>query len=102
MRIIQPVSKLESLEYLSEMFGITYKRENLYEIIASFPALKNTVEKKTVMFAKQNLHFDFSIVFYDVTTLYFESFKEDKEEFRKPGFSKDNKANQPQIVIGLL
>jgi len=102
MRIIQPVSKLESLEYLSEMFGITYKRGNLYEIITSFSALKNIVERKAVMFAKQNLHFDFSIVFYDVTTLYFESFKEDREEFTKPGFSKDNKANQPQIVIGLI
>ena len=102
MRIIKPVSKLESLEYLSEMFGITYKRGNLYEIISSFSALKNIVEKKAVMFAKQNLQFDFSIVFYDVTTLYFETFKEDRDEFRKPGFSKDNKANQPQIVIGLI
>ena len=102
MRIIKPVSKLESLEYLSEMFGITYKRGNLYEIISSFSALKNIVEKKAVMFAKQNLKFDFSIVFYDVTTLYFESFRQDRDEFRKPGFSKDNKANQPQIVIGLI
>lgn len=101
-RIIQPTSKLESLSYLSEMFGITYKRGRLYETITSFPAFKNIIEKKAVMFAKQNFNFDFSIVFYDVTTLYFESFKEDKEEFRKPGFSKDNKANQPQIVIGLI
>ena len=102
MRIIQPVSKLESLEYLSEMFGIVYKRGKLYQAIASFSALKNTVEKKTVVFAKQNLSFDFSIVFYDVTTLYFESFKEDDGNIRKPGFSKDNKPNQPQIVIGLI
>lgn len=103
MRIIQPVSKLESLEYLSEMFGIVYKRGKLYQAIASFSGLKNTIEKKTVMFAKQNLNFDFSIVFYDVTTLYFESFKEDDDEsIRKPGFSKDNKPNQPQIVIGLI
>lgn len=102
MRIIQPLSKLETLEYLSEMFGIIYKRGKLYQEIASFSILKNAVEEKTVMFAKQHLSFDFSIVFYDVTTLYFESFKEDTENFRKPGFSKDNKANQPQIVIGLI
>lgn len=102
IRIIQPVSKLESLEYLSEMFGINYNRGKLYQQIASFPAFKNTIEEKAVEFAKQNLGFDFSIVFYDVTTLYFESFKEDEENFKKPGFSKDNKANQPQIVIGLI
>lgn len=102
MRIIQPLSKLESLEYLSEMFGITYKRGKLYQVIASFSTLKNDVEKKAVTFAKRHLSFDFSIVFYDVTTLYFESFKEDAENFKKPGFSKDNKNNQPQIVIGLI
>jgi transposase len=37
---------------------------------------------------------------YDVTTLYFETFKSD--ELRIPGFSKDNKPQQPQVVIGLL
>jgi len=104
MRIIQPVSKLESLELLSEMFGINYNRGKLYKTIASFPTLKNLVEKEAVCFAKQNLRFDFSIVFYDVTTLYFETFQEDegKESIRKLGFSKDNKPNQPQIVIVLI
>lgn len=102
MRIILPVSKLESLEYLSEMFGIQYGKSSLYQALFSFPALKTTIEEKVVDFAKQNFSFDFSIVFYDVTTLYFESFKEDEDNFRKPGFSKDNKPNQPQIVIGLI
>ncbi len=112
MRIIQPVSKLESLEYLSEMFGITYKRGHLYETIAAFATLKNIAEKKMLAYTQQNLSFNFSIVFYDVTTLYFESFTNDEDAtdeegvitkgLRKNGFSKDNKANQPQIVIGLI
>ena len=102
IRIVQPASKLESLKLLSEFFGKTYKRTHLYRSIPEFVALKNTIEEKFVTFAKKHLGFDFSIVFYDVTTLYFESFKEDKEGFRKPGFSKDNKSNQPQIVIGLI
>mgnify|MGYP001597969241 FL=1 len=102
IRIVQPASKLESLELLSEFFGKTYKRTYLYRSIPTLVALKDIVEEKFVTFAKKHLDFDFSIVFYDVTTLYFESFKEDKEEFRKPGFSKDNKTNQPQIVIGLI
>ncbi len=102
MRIIQPVSKLESLEYLSEMFGIIYKEGSLYQEIAKFPKLKNIVQESVIAIAKNQFSFDFSIVFYDVTTLYFESFKDDPEGFKKPGFSKDNKANQPQIVIGLI
>ena len=39
-------------------------------------------------------------MFYDVTTLYFETFTED--ELRKNGFSKDNKLQQPQIVVALM
>jgi transposase len=50
--------------------------------------------------AQREFGFDFSFVLYDVTTLYFESFKND--EFKRTGFSKDNKHNQPQIVIGLV
>src|SRR6266568_1574790 len=68
IRIMQPASKLESLELLSEFFGKSYQRADLYRSIPAFV----------------------------------ESFKEDVENFRKPGFSKDNKANQPQIVIGLI
>ncbi len=41
-----------------------------------------------------------SVVFYDVTTLYFES--ADEDDLRKTGFSKDGKHQQPQIIIGLI
>ena len=40
------------------------------------------------------------LLFYDCTTLYFESFTED--ELKKNGYSKDMKFNQPQVVLGLL
>lgn len=102
VRMIQPASKRESLELLSELFGITHQRADLYRSIPVIVSLKETVETKTITFAQKYFTFDFSIVFYDVTTLYFETFAEDSEAFRKPGFSKDNKPNQPQIVIGLI
>ncbi|HOP59144.1 MAG TPA: IS1634 family transposase [Bacteroidales bacterium] len=53
-----------------------------------------------VEFAKNNYGFDFDLLFYDVTTLYFETFEED--ELRRNGFSKDNKLQQPQILVALL
>lgn len=40
------------------------------------------------------------MLFYDVTSLYFESFKEDN--LRTPGFSKDEKTAETQIILGLL
>jgi transposase len=46
------------------------------------------------------LNNNISIVFYDVTTLYFEIDEED--ELRKTGFSREGKHQHPQIVLGLL
>ena len=58
------------------------------------------IEGAAIQTAHDELQEKFSLVLYDVTTLYFESFKE--YDFQKPGFSKDNKPMQPQIVIGLI
>ena len=102
MRIIEPCSKLHSIALLKEYFGIYYGKTILYEKLRGMRLLKDEIEKSAIVYAEKYFSFDFSIVFYDVTTLYFETFKEDQEEFRKPGLSKDNKSNQPQIVIGLI
>lgn len=101
-RIVNPSSKLAAITYLKEMFDISYSQTDIYRELPSFADLKEEIEKKIISFAKKHLNFNFTVVFYDVTTLYFETFKEDKENFKKPGFSKDNKFNQPQIVIGLI
>ncbi len=100
MRIVEPASKLRSLELLRDYFGIRHQRRDLYRDLKGFALLKEEVEAKVLAVARKHFNFDFSLVFYDVTTLYFESFEQD--EFRKPGFSKDNKANQPQILVGLV
>ncbi len=100
IRIIEPASKLRSLELLETYFNIKHRRQSLYDMLPKLLKLKNKVEELTLNFAVKEFNFDFTIVFYDVTTLYFESFKAD--DFRNTGFSKDNKPNQPQIVIGLV
>lgn len=100
MRIFEPASKLRSLSLLSKYFNINYSEPTLYRALRHFPELKQSVEEKMVSIAQREFGFDFSFVLYDVTTLYFETFKSDT--LRKPGFSKDNKPQQPQIVIGLM
>lgn len=100
MRLMEPASKLRSLELLEEYFGISYHRQGFYRTLAACVSKKDAVERAIVAVAKQHFGFNFTVVFYDVTTLYFESFTPD--DLRKPGFSKDNKSNQPQIVIGLV
>lgn len=100
IRVLEPTSKIKSIALLDKYFGIHYTKTTAFRELGKLVTLKMTVIKAAIYYAQRNLHFDFSLIFYDVTTLYFESFKDDG--FRTSGFSKDNKINQPQILIGLL
>lgn len=102
IRIVEPCSKLRSLTLLNKYFDIKYSKNILYKGLLRFNSLKEKSEKIAFEYAKKYLSFDFSLVFFDITTLYFETFKEDKEEFLKPGFSKDGKPQQPQILVSLV
>jgi len=90
IRIFEPSSKLRSLELLAQFFGVSHSRKTYYKIAPDCVNLKKTVEQKAVCFAGLHYSFKFDILFYDVTTLYFETFDED--ELCKNGFSKDNKS----------
>jgi len=100
MRIFEPCSKLRSIELIQFYFGIKHRRQRYYESARKWIDLKDKIEKQTLRFAQKEYSFSFSLIFYDVTTLYFETFTED--ELRKNGFSKDNKSQQPQIVVALM
>ena len=101
IQILEPSSKRQNILNLEKYFGIKYDLSKLYRLLSKFDNdLKILIEKEVITFAKKEYAFDFNFVLYDVTTLYFESFKND--EFKRPGFSKDHKHNQPQIVLGLI
>lgn len=100
MRLVEPASKVRSLELLKRYFDVAYSERTLYRHFPLFLAHKTKTEQIATTFAKQALGDDISVVLYDVTTLYFESF--DADDLRKPGFSKDSKSQQPQVVVGLL
>ena len=99
MRLIEPTSKLRSMELLQHFFGIQYS-QRFYRNIPKLTIYKTDIEQCAYNVAQKKFNEPFYFVLYDVTTLYFESFKAD--EFKNQGFSKDNKSQQPQIVIGLL
>lgn len=100
VRILEPASKLRSIELLETYFGIQHRRQNYYKEAKKWLSLKNQVLEKVNDFAQKEYGFDYSLLFYDVTTLYFETF--DGDDLRKTGFSKDSKSQQPQILVGLM
>lgn len=100
IRIFEPASKLRSIELFDTYFGIKHNRKSYYKLAPKWLSLKKDVESIVVKFAKATYAFTYDLLFYDVTTLYFETFEDD--DLRKAGFSKDGKAQQPQILVALL
>lgn len=100
LRIVEPSSKLRAIELLKRYWNIAYAESTIYRVLPALSKRKAEAEAVAVAWAKKGLSSDLSLVLYDVTTLYFETFESD--DLRVPGFSKDNKSQQPQIVVGLL
>lgn len=99
MRIIEPGSKLRSIELIQRYFNVSYT-QYVYTQLPKLLKQQMMIEEAAIKTAKS---FDstFTLLLYDVTTLYFETHKPD-DELQARGFSKDDKSKQPQIVIGLL
>lgn len=100
IRLLEPASKLRSIELLETYFGIKHSRNKYYQSALKWIDLKAQAESKALLFAQQEYGFEYDLLFYDVTTLYFETFEDD--DLRKQGFSKDSKSQQPQILVALM
>ena len=100
-RLAHPLSKLKTVEYLSRYQGTLLEIDSVYRFLDKLnDQLKAQVEKIAFNHTLKVLKGNISIVFYDMTTLYFEA--SDEDDLRKTGFSKDGKHQCPQIYIGLL
>lgn len=99
-RLAYPTSKLKTVDYLYRYRGIGVKIDAIYRFLDKLSgAYKETVERIAYEYTKRTLK-NISVVFYDMTTIYFEA--EDEDDLRKIGFSKDGKFQKPQIMLGLL
>jgi transposase len=100
-RLAFPLSKLKTIDYLYRYQGVNLNKDTIYRFLDKLNyELKNKVEQITYNHTRQVLGGNISIVFYDMTTLYFEV--SDEDDLRKTGFSKDGKHSNPQIFLGLL
>jgi transposase len=100
-RLVYPVSKLKTTDYLFKYTGSQVDVERIYRYLDTLNrSYKEKVQQISYEHTLKILDHQMSIVFYDVTTLYFETDNED--DLRKTGFSKEGKHQHPQIVLGLL
>jgi len=101
-RIDNPVSKLKTTDYWFEHYNIAIDISRVYRYLDKLhKEEKASIEQISFEHTQQVLGGGaIEMVFYDVTTLYFEAERED--DLRKTGFSKDGKHQHPQILLGLL
>jgi transposase len=100
-RLAFPLSKLKTIEYLYRYLGVLLDVDAIYRFLDKLNCkLKEQVEQIAFAHTDKTLGNNISVVFYDMTTLYFEA--SDEDDLRKTGLSKDGKHSNPQIYIGLL
>ena len=100
-RITHPGSKLKLAEYLQENGKPDVSVDSIYRFLDKLNTkYKNQIEDISFAYTKKILGGAINVVFYDMTTIYFESSQPD--ELRMTGFSKDGKHQNPQIFLGLL
>ena len=100
-RLVYPKSKLKTTEFLYRYQQKSYSEDDIYRYMDKlYNSKKDLVQQLSFKHTKDILGGTISVVFYDVTTVYFQIDNED--ELRKTGFSKEGKHQNPQIVLGLL
>jgi transposase len=100
-RICYPGSKLKTVEYLFRHHQQFFEIDAVYRYLDKLNnKYKELLQDISYQHTLTLFNGQLSVVFYDVTTLYFEA--SDEDDLRKIGFSKDGKNQHPQIVLGLL
>ena len=110
-RLFSPGSKLKTIEYLLRYQSVSYDISKIYRFLDNLchrkgekkkaaDDIKTRVEAISYARTKAVLGGKVDVVFYDMTTLYFEA--SDEDDLRKTGFSKDGKNQCPQIFLGLF
>jgi transposase len=100
-RLSQPMSKSATVDYLKSHFDEDIQLHRIYRYLDKlYNTQQEQIQKISVEHTKKILGGKIGLMFYDVTTLYFET--DTSDELRESGFSKDGKHSQPQVVLGLL
>lgn len=99
-RLVYPTSKLKTVDYLYRYQGKIVSVDSIYLFLDRLNDQYHQQVQKIAYEHSRKILKSISVVFYDMTSLYFEAEAED--DLRKVGFSKDGKFRHPQIMLGLL
>ena len=99
--LLEPMSKLSTFERQNRYFQLQeIQLHHLYRALDRLSEQKEEIETGLFEHNYIRLNKKVDIVFYDVTTIHFESVIAD--ELRDFGFSKNCKFNEVQVVLGMI
>jgi len=106
-RFIKPSSKLKVFEHWQDklyplMLSGKDELHHLYRALDVLFAHKEAIEQRLFAHDRDLLSAPVDVVLYDLTTLRFESTREDLGELRRFGYSKEMRSDCTQVVLGLL
>ena len=106
-RLVAPGSKLKTVDYLWRYNGVPHDVNKIYRYLDKLCSrnpgvtdIKSRIEQITFAHSAKVMGGCVDVVFYDITTLYFEA--ADEDDLRRTGYSKDGKFDCPQVLLGLL
>lgn len=103
-RIANPTSKMSTVRWLNTYHPdlvTPIEKDSVYRFLDKLTSKKQReVSNHVYKFVRDYLNDEIHILFFDATTIHFETFNSDK--LRKLGYSKVAKHNQPQVVVGLM
>ena len=100
-RVSQPKSKLATVDYLKSYYDEDVDLNHIYRYMDKlYNTQMELAQQISVEHTREIFGGRIGMMFYDVTTLYFET--SDTDVLREPGFSKDGKTAESQVVLGLL
>lgn len=99
-RLVYPSSKVKTVDYLYRYQGKTVSPDSIYLFLDRLKERYSREAQEIAYRHSRKILKQIRVVFYDMTSLYFEA--EDEDDLRKIGFSKDGKFQNPQIMLGLL
>lgn len=100
-RIANPDSKRASVRFLAEQCGVRLNLDSVYNAMDHIDdKVIDRIQGKSLAATQSLFPEKIDVLFYDATTLYFESFTED--ELKSKGFSKDHKSQEVQVLLSIF
>ena len=106
-RWVEPVSKLELYDRWIDRFypalvDSKIRLHQFYRCLDVMAKHKEEIESSLYRYGRDMFSMQTDVVLYDLTTLRFESTREDTDSLRRFGYSKEHRHDCTQIVLGLL